>query len=391
MSKKYNIYLDNASTTEPYDDLCSTERIWGNASSLHDIGIKASEYLEKSKKIISNIFNTDKNSILFTSGATEGNNLVIQSIINQKLLENREYGVTELPHVICSPIEHPSVKNIIEHYVDLKLIECDYIPVFKDGTIRLDKIKELIKKNTCIVTCMYVNNEIGSIQDINLIGKICEENNIPFHVDATQAVGKIEIDLQKDNIDYLVFSAHKFHGPKGVGAIICKDNYMMNLLKICPLFFGGHQQSGIRSGTEDVEKIYQMAKVLKLIYESIEETQKETIKYNMLLEDLFSTECFENNINMTINSYYYSIPVFNISFKGVSGDYLVSELNNLGIYISTGSACTSGELDPSYVLQVIGVPDDYINGTIRISFDPYDDNLENKLKDVVKEIINLIK
>ena len=114
MSKKYNIYLDNASTTEPYDDLCSTERIWGNASSLHDIGIKASEYLEKSKTIISNIFNTDKNSILFTSGATEGNNLVIQSIINQKLLENREYGVTELPHVICSPIEHPSVKNIID-------------------------------------------------------------------------------------------------------------------------------------------------------------------------------------------------------------------------------------------------------------------------------------
>ena len=391
MSKKYNIYLDNASTTKPYDDLLNKEKIWGNASSLHDIGFNASTYLEKSRKIISNIFNADENSVLFTSGATEGNNLVIQSIINQKLLENREHGVTELPHVICSPIEHPSVKNIIEHYVDLKLIECDYIPVYCTGSISINSFKESIKKNTCLVTCMYVNNEIGSIQGIKQIGTICQKKNIPFHVDATQAVGKINIDIQKDNIDYLVFSAHKFHGPKGIGAIICKDNCMVNRLREYPLFFGGHQQSGVRAGTEDVERIYHMAKVLEFVCMDIYKTKCETIKYNILLENLFETQCFENNINMTINSYYYSIPVFSISFKGVSGDYLVSELNNLGIYISTGSACTSGDLDPSYVLQKIGVPDDYINGTIRISFDPYDDNLENKLKDVVKEIINLLK
>lgn len=391
MSKKYNIYLDNASTTKPYDDLLSKEKIWGNASSLHDIGFNASTYLEKSKKIISNIFNTDENSILFTSGATEGNNLIIQSIINQKLLENREHGITELPHVIYSPIEHPSVKNIIEHYKSLNLIQCDYIPIFNDGTIRIEKIRGMIKDNTCLVSCMYINNEIGSVQDIEAIGKICQEKNIPFHVDATQAVGKIKIDIQEDNIDYLVFSAHKFHGPKGIGSVVCKDDYMMNLLRVYPLFFGGHQQSGARAGTEDVERIYHMAKVLELIYEDIDETQIKTIKYNILLEDLFSTKCFENNINMMINSVYYCIPVFNISFKGVSGDYLVSELNNLGIYISTGSACTSGELDPSYVLQAIGVTDDYINGTIRISFDPYDDDLENKLKSVVNEIIYLLK
>lgn len=391
MSKKYNIYLDNASTTEPYNDLLINENIWGNASSLHDIGIKASEYLEKSKKIISNIFNTDKNSILFTSGATEGNNLVIQSIINQKLLENRKHGVTELPHVICSPIEHPSVKNIIEHYKNLNLIQCDYIPIFNDGTIRIEKIREIIKDNTCLVSCMYVNNEIGSVQDIESIGKICQEYDILFHVDATQAVGKIDIDVQNDNIDYLVFSAHKFHGSKGVGSVICRNNKVMSWLEKYPLMFGGHQQLGIRPGTEDIERIYHMAKVLELIYEDINDTIIKTIKYNRLLEDLFETKCFEKNISISINSFYYCIPVFNISFKGVSGDYLVSELNNLGIYISTGSACTSGELDPSYVLQAIGVTDDYINGTIRISFDPYDDDLENKLKNVVNEIINLLK
>jgi cysteine desulfurase len=236
---------------------------------------------------------------------------------------------------------------------------------------------------------MYVNNEIGSIQDINTIGVACKEKNIPFHVDATQAVGKLSIDMEKDNIDYLVFSGHKFHAFKGVGAIVCRNKSCLN--DLTPLMFGGHQQFGLRPGTEDVERIFHMATVLNSEYQSIIEHQQLSYNFNLLLSNLFEEECFKNNINIIINSNDFRIPVFSISFKGLSGDFLVSELNNLGIYISTGSACTSGELEPSYVLQAIGVSDDYINGTIRISFDPYDDNLENKLKTVVNKIINLVK
>jgi len=388
MSKKYNIYLDNASTTIPYDFL-KKHNIWGNASALYDIGVEAQDYLNKSKKIIGNIFDTKSNNILFTSGATEANNIVIQSILNRIVEEYKNEGSIYYPQVVCSPIEHPSVMNILKHYEQLDLIRIEFLPLDVSGHVIVDNLDKILNSRTCLVTCMYVNNEIGTIQDVRTIGKHCKKRNIPFHVDATQGVGKLNINIQEDNIDYLTFSAHKFHGPKGIGAIVCNSENSFN--KLTPLMFGGHQQNGLRPGTENVEDIYYMAKVLGDQMNDVLDFQQLSLEYNLLLEDMFESECFKHNINILINSEDFKIPVFNISFKGVSGDYLVSELNNMCIYVSTGSACTSGELDPSYVLQAIGVPDDYINGTIRISFDPYDDNLANKLKDVVNEIINLLK
>ena len=371
------IYLDNAATTKP---IAIENTYWGNASSLYKIGRKSHNVLTTCKKIIGNFFNVDPNGVIFTSGATESNNWVIRNNIESVLYN------TGRPHVMTSPIEHPSVRNVIKYYEDKNLVDVTYLKVDKNGRVIIDELEKQIRKNTCLVTCMAVNNEIGSIQPIEEIGEICVNYCIPFHVDATQGIGKMVIDMKKDKIDFLSFSAHKFNGPKGVGALVYHDTNMLE--GTGPFILGGHQQQGYRAGTENVDMIMSMTAALIKKNNNLEVSINNSKMINQYMEEKLK-ELF-NPEDYIINSHDYTIPVFNVSFKNISGEYIVSELDKKDIYVSTGSACTSGDLAPSYVLEAINCPSEYIQGTIRISFDPMENTID-EINMVFHELQKIIK
>lgn len=383
------IYLDNASTTIPYScDL--PENIWFNASAPYKGGVEAQQILKQCEEDILKTFNIlQDGNVLFTSGATEANNLVIQYIknIENEIKYNFEicnYDEVKKYNIVVSPIEHPSVLNVYKKISERKIIEVRYFSVNEYGQIIIDNLSNLIDDNTILVSCMYINNEVGSIQPIEEIGNVCQKTSTPFHVDATQAIGKIMIDCPKNDIDFLTFSAHKFHGPKGIGAIVCRTN-MVKLLE--PLLYGGHQQLNIRPGTENVIDIYLMTELLKdcmsIQYinksKAISELMNKVIK--LFLEKYFIKDDFK------INSVNDEIPICNISFKNITGEYIVQELSKEGIYISSGSACNTGTFENSHVLEAMNVNKDFIEGTIRISFDIEDDNLTiANIERVIKKI-----
>lgn len=380
-------YLDNASTTIPYScDL--PENIWFNASASYDGGVEAKRILNQCEEDILKIFNIDRGNVLFTSGATESNNIVIQSIeqmIQEWLLEDdeeREFNI------VVSPTEHPSVLNVFKNIEKQSNVNVRYLPVNNNGVVLIEKLKNIIDEDTMLVSCMYVNNEVGTIQPIYEIGQICQEYGVFFHVDATQAVGKIEIDCDKNYINFLTFSAHKFHGLKGIGAIVCSQ-YSAD--EIYPLFYGGHQQDSKRPGTENVKDIYIMTELLKYFCskEEISKSQEISIFINKLIKSLL--ERYFNINDFKINSINDMIPICNISFKNITGEYLVQKLNENDIYVSSGSACTTGSFENSHVLEAMNISDDYIEGTIRISFDIYDNNLTlENLENVIKKIKEII-
>lgn len=381
-------YLDNASTTIPYD--CNIpDNIWFNASASYDGGVEVKNILNKCKEDILKIFNTYKGDVLFTSGATESNNIVIQSMernIHEWALESEISEKTF--NIVVSPTEHPSVLNVYKNIEKKGNINIRYLPIDNNGIVILEKLKDVIDENTMLVSCMYVNNETGVIQPIHKIGEICNKNSAFFHVDATQAVGKIKINCEEDYIDFLTFSAHKFHGPKGVGVVVCNWYHLGELF---PLFYGGHQQDSKRSGTENVKDIYIMTELLKYFcsQEEINKSQEVSIFINKLIKSLL--EYYFKPNEFIINSKDNIIPICNISFKNITGEYLVQELNQEKIYVSSGSACTTGRFENSHVLESMNVDKDFIEGTIRISFDIYDDNLTmNNIENIIKKINKII-
>ena len=381
------IYLDNASTTIPYScDL--PDNIWFNASASYTGRAGVKQILNQCKKDILKIFNIiDNGDVLFTSGATESNNIVVLSFVKQLydyLLTN---GLSKKYNMIVSPIEHPSVLNIYKEIEKSGIIDVRYMSVDSNGIVVVKKLKKLIDNNTILVSCMYVNNEIGVIQPIAEIGRICFNKNVCFHVDATQAIGKISIDCEKDYIDFLTFSAHKFHGPKGMGAVVCNHD---SIIELQPLFFGGHQQESLRAGTENVPDIYIMTEILKDVcnINNIAESQHFSYIANNLLKGYLENHF--NNDEYIINSNNFKIPIMNISFKNITGEYLVNELSKYNIYISAGSACTTGTFENSHVLEAMKVNSEFIEGTIRISFDPFDIDDKSLMTTVlkIKEIIS---
>lgn len=393
--KFYNkdiLYLDNASTTIPYScDL--PENIWFNASAPYKGGVEAKNILNKCKADILKIFNMQEDGeILFTSGATESNNIIIKSLI-MSIFEDMTYNKYSTAYdeynIVVSPTEHPSVLNIYKEISDKGIINVRFLPVDENGNVIVDNLKNIIDNYTLLVSCMYVNNEVGNIQPIEELGKLCNDTNTLFHVDATQAVGKIEIDCIGKYIDYLTFSAHKFHGPKGIGAIICNGKDKYNFLY--PLIYGGHQQNSKRSGTENVADIYLMTELLKK-YISKEYIQKSQSISNFINKQIerFLNKYF-NSTEFKINSTDKIIPIFNISFKNITGEYLVQELSKNNIYISSGSACNTGLFENSHVLEAMKVNEDFIEGTIRISFDIEDESLTvANIKKVIKKIKEII-
>lgn len=371
------VYLDNASTTMMCAD--ATQAMmdgfssYGNPSSLHSVGRKANDIIKQAEKVILNHFNCCENDykVIFTSGGTESDNIAIMSAVMYGIKNNKM-------HIVSSKIEHPAVLNTLNHIAEeygftITLLDVDENGVVKLGNDGLLGVLDRYKEDICLVSIMYINNEIGTIQPMNAIKDICDEYGILFHTDAVQAVGHVNIDLFDKRINYLSASSHKFHGPKGIGFLLVKND---NSTPVHPIMFGGGQQDGIRSGTEDVISIMAMAKALEWSKDNmlIYKTYCHYLRYYIIkkLSDIDLVKINGINTGSNIKDQISASPgIVSVSFFGVEAESLLLMLDTDNVCVSAGSACSAGSLNPSHVLEAIGVPEEYIYGTIRISMSSY--------------------
>lgn len=372
------IYLDNAGTTKMSPSVKNTmlpyfDEIYGNASSLHSIGQTAKEHLEKSRQEIATILNCKSNEIYFSSGGSESDNWAINSACKYAKLKGKN-------HIITSVFEHHAILNTLKEK-EKEGFKITYLPVYENGIVKIEDLKNSITKDTFLVTIMFANNEIGTIQPIEEIGKICRERGIIFHTDAVQAVGHLPVDVNKMNIDMLSISGHKFHGPKGVGVLFCNSK--------CPLFsfvFGGSQERGKRAGTENIAGIVGLATALKEAVSEMDEVSKKEI----ILRDKLFTELSKIPHSKINGDTHSRLPNnFNMCFEGIEGESLLLLLDDRGICASSGSACTSGSLDPSHVLLALGLPHEVAHGSLRLTLSKYNtmeeiDYTINAVKEVVE-------
>ncbi len=375
------IYVDNAATTKMSQEVINSmlpyfDQIYGNPSSLHSEGQIASEALDKARKTISSCIGCNPAEIIFTSGGSESDNQAIISVA--KLGEKKGKK-----HIVSTAIEHHAVlhtlKKLQKNGFDVTLVE-----VPENGIVKADDIKQAIRDDTCLVSVMYANNEIGTIQPIKQIGELCAERGIIFHTDAVQAVGHIRIDVQNDHIDMLSLSAHKFHGPKGVGAL-----YVRRGIATASIIEGGAQEKGRRAGTENLPSIVGMATALELCCKNINQNSEKLIKLrNKIIDGLSSIP--HSVLNGDLQS---RLPGnINFCFEGIEGESLLLLLDDKGISASSGSACTSGSLDPSHVLLAIGRIHDIAHGSLRISLS--EENTEEEAEYIissVKEVVEYLR
>lgn len=377
-------YFDNAATTQVNQDVIkemlpyfSIE--YGNPSSLYSIGRRAKRALEEARRKIANIINCKPNEIYFTSCGTESDNLAIKGIA----YANKEKG----KHIITSKIEHPAVLNTCKELEEqgYKVI---YLDVDQNGIVNVEQLKASIKTDTILITIMFANNEIGTIQPIEEIGKIAKENNIIFHTDAVQAMGNLKIDVKKLNINALSMSAHKFYAPKGIGALYVGEDVNFKQIQN-----GGHQEKNKRAGTENLAEIVGMSKALELIYKNFE-NHNNKIKE---LRDYYIEKIQNNIVDSKLNGDRINrLPGnANMSFKNINAEELLFELDEKGICASAGSACSSGSTSPSHVLTAIGLPPEWANGTLRVTIGMNNtkeevDYLINALVEIVNKKINKI-
>ncbi|MEM2935016.1 MAG: cysteine desulfurase family protein, partial [Candidatus Thermoplasmatota archaeon] len=328
------IYLDHASTT-PVDKEVIEEMLpffnekFGNASSLHSWGREAKKSIEEARERVAKLINAETDRIIFTGSGTESDNLAIKGIAFS-------HGKG---HIITSKIEHPAVLETCK-YLEKKGFKVTYLPVDKYGLINIDDLKNEIRKDTILISIMHANNEIGTVEDIEEIGKIAKKNNIVFHTDAVQSVGKIEVDVKKINVDMLSLSSHKVYGPKGVGAL-----YIGEGLKIEPILHGGGHEKGFRSSTENVAGIVGFGKACELANnrwrrdaEKMMKLRNKIIKNTLKIEEAYLTGHPEKRLPNNASFY----------FKGIEGESLILLLDSKGIAASTGSACSSKKLQPSH-------------------------------------------
>ncbi|WP_304340386.1 cysteine desulfurase family protein [Metaclostridioides mangenotii] len=379
------IYLDNSSTTKPYPQVIdkmvqSLTEDYANPSAAHRKGVDVEKEIKVIRQHIARAVGANDKEIYFTSGGTESNNTVIRGVAN--LNKKRKN------HIISTNIEHPSVLNTLKD-LEEDGFEVTYLEVDKNGVIDFEEFKHAIKPTTCLVTIMHVNNEIGSIQPVKEIGKYLKslDEKIYFHVDAIQSFGKIDFRLSKYNIDFMSVSGHKFHGPKGIGFMYVKSNS-----RIKPMLFGGGQESGVRSGTENVPGIYGIGEAVKVLFDDL----SANIEKINSLKELLKTELLKKIDNIKVNSPEDGVcHVLNISFIGAKGEVLLHYLEQKGVYVSTGSAC-SAKKKGSHVLNAIGLNPKEVEGTIRFSLS--DMNTEEEIleaakiiKESVDDLRNIIK
>ncbi len=378
------IYLDNSATTMVRPEVAKLmyeimTKDYGNPSSMHIKGVQAERYLREAKEIFAGILKVSEKEIFFTSGGTEGDNMAIIGAA----LAGRRRG----RHIITTVIEHPAVLESCA-FLEKNGFEVTYLPVNAAGQVEPDTLKASLRDDTILVSVMYVNNEIGAIEPVSELGRIIKEYNkdILFHVDAVQAFGKFRIHPYKENIDMLTMSSHKIHGPKGVGAIFIKDK-----TKIQPIALGGGQQKGMRSGTENVPGIAGMAMAAKELYDKFDEDVNRLYE----LKEYFVRE-ITGIEGATVNGLTGrdSAPhVVSVSFGGITkSEVLLHALEDKGIYISSGSACSSNKPSLSSTLKAIGVKNDLLYATLRFSFSVFTtkEELEYTIN-AVKELLPVLR
>ena len=371
------IYLDNAATTRVDDDVLKTmlpyftER-FGNASSVHFKGQEAKHALEDSRKKIAKSIGARSNEIYFTPGGTEANNLAIKGLY----LWNQENN-TGKNHIITTRIEHDCVLNTCK-WLEKQGAKVTYLDVDAEGFISLQELEDSITENTILVSIIHGNNEIGTIQDLEAIGKICKKKNVLFHTDACQSYTKVPINVNKQNLSLVTLNAHKIHGPKGVGALYIREG-----IKIVPLSHGGGHERKIRSGTENVSGIVGFAKAVDIA------NKKSVEKMNKLKDRLIEGILKISNTKLNGPKENRLCNNINISFNNIEGESIGGYLENLGICTSTGSACASHSLETSHVLRAIGLTPLQANSTLRLSISKY--TTEQEIDFVLENLTKIVE
>lgn len=372
-----NIYFDNAATTKLDEEVLKemmpylTEE-YGNASSIYRLGRNNRKAVETARERIAKAINAEPEEIYFTSGGTESDNTAIRGIAyNYKKKGN---------HIITSKIEHPAVLETCKQ-LEKEGFEVSYINVDEYGILDLEELRTAIKETTILISVMTANNEIGTIEPIKEIGKIAKENDIYFHTDSVQAIGSIKIDVKDMNIDLLSMSGHKFYGPKGIGVLYVRKGVVFQ-----KFMNGGHQERNRRAGTENVPAIVGMGKAIEIAYRDLEEHTK----YIKDLRDYYVEQVKEKIPYIKINGDMEKrLPGnSNISFRFIEGEGLLLNLDLKGICASSGSACTSGSLDPSHVLLSIGLPHEIAHGSLRISIGKY--NTKEEIDYLVESLVEIV-
>ncbi len=359
-----DVYFDNAATTKPYSEVIDimTETLtgeYGNPSSKHRKGFIAEQYVKQATQIVASTLKVQPKELIFTSGGTESNNL---ALIGTALANKRSGN-----HIITSAFEHPSVYNALTSLEDFGF-KIDFIPVDEYGKISPDKLCEMITSETIMVSIMFVNNEVGSVQDIKVISNAIKQKkkDILLHVDAIQAYGKYAIDPKKLGIDLLSISGHKIHGPKGSGVLYVRDK-----VKLKPIIYGGEQQRGYRSGTENVPAIAGFGKAAEISYSGLNTKIEHLYRLKESFVDKIS-KLDGIHINGIGDNLRETAPhIVSVSFEGIKSEVLLHSLEEKGIYVSSGSACSSNHPGVSGTLVAIGVRKDLLDSTLRFSFNEY--------------------
>ncbi|MEZ5429402.1 MAG: cysteine desulfurase NifS [Pyrinomonadaceae bacterium] len=377
------VYLDNSATT-PIDERVVeamlpflTEK-FGNASSIHYFGQEARAAIDRARHQVAEAINARPNEIIFTSGGTEADNLAIRGLVEA----NEKYG----RHIITSRIEHPAVKNVCQQ-LEKRGFEMTYLPVYEDGVVRIEDIKGAIREDTLLITIMTANNEIGTIQPVEEIGRLIRSERekgrkIWFHTDAVQAIGRMKVDVEEIGCDLLSLSAHKIYAPKGVGAL-----YVRRGVRLQSQNLGGHQERERRGGTENVPQIVALGKACELV----ERELAERINHLKNLRDTFEREIGEKIPDVVFNGHREKrLPhLSNISFRHIEGEGLLINLDLQGVAVSTGSACSSGSLEPSPIIIALGQNEELARGAIRFSFGQ--DNTEKDVEYVLEVLPNAVE
>ena len=372
------VYADNAATTKmsktALDVMLSyMNDVYGNPSSLHSIGQRAAEALQQARQDIADCLGCEAKEITFTSGGSEADN---QAIISAAEIGKKK-GKT---HIISSAFEHHAVLHTLKK-LEKNGFEIELLDVGETGTVTAQQVADAIREDTCLVTIMYANNEIGSVMPISEIGTVCREKGVLFHTDAVQAAGHINIDVRAQNIDMLSLSAHKFHGPKGVGALYARKGIVLT-----GIIEGGAQERGKRAGTENIPAIMSAAAALKEACSAIDKnTEKISAMRDRLIDGLSVIEHSVLNGDR-VNRLSTNV---NFCFEGIEGESLLLLLDAKGISASSGSACTSGPLDPSHVLLAIGRPHKIAHGSLRLSLSEY--NTDEEIDYLIQEIPKVVE
>jgi len=371
------IYADNAATTKLSDAafqamLPYLKEQYGNPSSIYAFGGQAKKAVEDAREQVAKAIGADPKEIFFTSGGTEADNWAIKGMACQQAKKGRR-------HIIASAFEHHAVLHCLDS-LEKDGFEITLLPVYEDGLVRAEDLRAAIRPDTALVSVMYANNEIGTVQPIEELGQICEDAGVPFHTDAVQAVGHVDIDVKAQNIGLLSLSGHKLHGPKGVGALYCKKG-----LRLCQFMDGGAQESGRRAGTENVAGIAGLGAAVEAVCKDISARAK---KVSALRDRLIGSLLKIERSRLNGDAANRLPGNINMCFEGVEGESLILLLDMKGICASSGSACTSGSLDPSHVLLAIGLPHEIAHGSLRLSFG--DDNILEEIEYIERELPPII-